>query len=468
MSQGSVSELLSKPKPWHMLSIKGREPFIRMQLWLNDPNSIEKLQTLKNERREANKRRRTHMEDGFTFKQYDNPLFNMPNNFNLTSSLSKNILGNQFASSNLSQQPAVKKARILFTEEQKEALKIAFAMDPYPSSTTAEFLAKELNLSIRTITNWFHNHRMRLKQINTSVGGDENPINFNIGRDNVSFDQTNFRKALAERLAALKLRPNNLKSSNSSSDSSANYGANASPQHFKYSSSMHSSLYYSTNSLSSPGSSSPYHDEEETGTLDLSMASHNPLNAESDKLDSVGRSSVQDDYDDGCQSNEEMDDDNQSDKEHTVTNHLSHRKMFGSSRRKPQHVMSSSSRRKAAQPQQWLDQHSENGYSDEDYTENKLSDDDLDKAKQLYEALDKNLELIKNNFLINNKKRPINDVKSDDDETNDVGNRTDNGADSDLENGAAAHKSFKQLKKSSSSVMSKISEDSSNLMQECA
>ena len=29
LSQGSVSELFSKPKPWHMLSIKGREPFIR-------------------------------------------------------------------------------------------------------------------------------------------------------------------------------------------------------------------------------------------------------------------------------------------------------------------------------------------------------------------------------------------------------------------------------------------------------
>ena len=53
LSQGSVSELLSKPKPWHMLSIKGREPFIRMQLWLNDPTSIEKLQQVQKEKREA-------------------------------------------------------------------------------------------------------------------------------------------------------------------------------------------------------------------------------------------------------------------------------------------------------------------------------------------------------------------------------------------------------------------------------
>ena len=58
LSQGSVSELLSKPKPWHMLSIKGREPFIRMQLWLADPLNVERLQHLKNERREANKRKR--------------------------------------------------------------------------------------------------------------------------------------------------------------------------------------------------------------------------------------------------------------------------------------------------------------------------------------------------------------------------------------------------------------------------
>lgn len=43
LSQGSVSELLSKPKPWHMLSIKGREPFIKMHLWLSDPQNVEQL-----------------------------------------------------------------------------------------------------------------------------------------------------------------------------------------------------------------------------------------------------------------------------------------------------------------------------------------------------------------------------------------------------------------------------------------
>ena len=43
LSQGSVSELLSKPKPWHTLSPKGREPFIKMAKWLEDPFNIATL-----------------------------------------------------------------------------------------------------------------------------------------------------------------------------------------------------------------------------------------------------------------------------------------------------------------------------------------------------------------------------------------------------------------------------------------
>jgi hypothetical protein len=49
LSQASVSELLSKPKPWHLLSPKGREPFIRMHMWLQDAENIDKLKVFKNE-----------------------------------------------------------------------------------------------------------------------------------------------------------------------------------------------------------------------------------------------------------------------------------------------------------------------------------------------------------------------------------------------------------------------------------
>jgi len=36
LSQGSVSDLLARPKPWPMLTTKGREPFVRMILFMKD------------------------------------------------------------------------------------------------------------------------------------------------------------------------------------------------------------------------------------------------------------------------------------------------------------------------------------------------------------------------------------------------------------------------------------------------
>ncbi|XP_035223009.1 homeobox protein cut-like isoform X2 [Stegodyphus dumicola] len=183
LSQGSVSELLSKPKPWHMLSIKGREPFIRMQLWLNDPTNVEKLQAIKTERREANKRRRNAIDTdgpspllpcGEQQQQFPlDPLFLYP--------------------------PSAKKPRILFSEEQKEALKLAYNLDPYPSTAVMEFLSSELGLSIRTITNWFHNHRMRLKQQNQEPDTPPYPT----PESTTSFDPIRFRLLLGQRLAEM-------------------------------------------------------------------------------------------------------------------------------------------------------------------------------------------------------------------------------------------------------------------------
>lgn len=43
LSQGSVSDLLARPKPWNMLTQKGREPFIRMQIFIEDPDAIKRL-----------------------------------------------------------------------------------------------------------------------------------------------------------------------------------------------------------------------------------------------------------------------------------------------------------------------------------------------------------------------------------------------------------------------------------------
>ena len=40
LSQGSVSDLLARPKPWHMLTQKGREPFIRMKIFMDDQAAV--------------------------------------------------------------------------------------------------------------------------------------------------------------------------------------------------------------------------------------------------------------------------------------------------------------------------------------------------------------------------------------------------------------------------------------------
>ncbi len=50
LSQGTVSEILSKPRPWQSLSVKGREPYIRMYTWYTDPGNVQKLLAWKRER----------------------------------------------------------------------------------------------------------------------------------------------------------------------------------------------------------------------------------------------------------------------------------------------------------------------------------------------------------------------------------------------------------------------------------
>ncbi|XP_078277722.1 homeobox protein cut-like 2 isoform X4 [Rhinoraja longicauda] len=46
LSQGSVSEILARPKPWHKLTVKGKEPFIKMKQFLSDEQNILALRTI--------------------------------------------------------------------------------------------------------------------------------------------------------------------------------------------------------------------------------------------------------------------------------------------------------------------------------------------------------------------------------------------------------------------------------------
>ena len=57
------------------------------------------------------------------------------------------------------QASAAKKARVTLTEDQREALNIAFFLDPQPGTQAVEYLAGELGIEVRSINNWFHNHR---------------------------------------------------------------------------------------------------------------------------------------------------------------------------------------------------------------------------------------------------------------------------------------------------------------------
>ncbi|XP_068172972.1 homeobox protein cut-like 1 isoform X3 [Antennarius striatus] len=146
LTQGSVSDLLARPKPWHKLSLKGREPFVRMQLWLQDPHSVEKLMDMKRlEKKAYMKRRLSSLSDGH--------------------SVDTSLVGTDYIQG--SQSPGhqhLKKPRVVLGPEEKEALKKAYQQKPYPSPKTIEELASQLNLKTSTVINWFHNYRSRIRR----------------------------------------------------------------------------------------------------------------------------------------------------------------------------------------------------------------------------------------------------------------------------------------------------------------
>ncbi|KAF1442451.1 Homeobox protein cut-like 1, partial [Spheniscus demersus] len=146
LTQGSVSDLLARPKPWHKLSLKGREPFVRMQLWLNDPNNVEKLMDMKRmEKKAYMKRRHSSVSDSQSCE-----------------SSSAGIDYSQGASPQPQHQ--LKKPRVVLAPEEKEALKRAYQQKPYPSPKTIEELATQLNLKTSTVINWFHNYRYEISR----------------------------------------------------------------------------------------------------------------------------------------------------------------------------------------------------------------------------------------------------------------------------------------------------------------
>ena len=112
------------------MSIKGREPYLRMFMWLNDVCRLEKLNEWKEEK---NLLKRTNAE--------------------MNGSL--NGSGGQNGGLNdLDHQKP--KRRFIFSEEQKDQLMKAFKYDPYPAVNQMESLATKLSLQTRTVINWFY------------------------------------------------------------------------------------------------------------------------------------------------------------------------------------------------------------------------------------------------------------------------------------------------------------------------
>ncbi|XP_064889541.1 homeobox protein cut-like 2 isoform X6 [Columba livia] len=159
LTQGSVSDLLSRPKPWHKLSLKGREPFVRMQLWLNDPHNVEKLRDMKKLEKKAYLKRRYGL-------------------MSAGSDSESPSTRSECASPGLQPQDLsllqIKKPRVVLAPEEKEALKKAYQLEPYPSQQTIELLSFQLNLKTNTVINWFHNYRSRMRREMLVEGTQDN------------------------------------------------------------------------------------------------------------------------------------------------------------------------------------------------------------------------------------------------------------------------------------------------------
>ncbi|KAK6746059.1 hypothetical protein RB195_012274 [Necator americanus] len=133
ISAGGCSELFLRPRRWSTLSVRGREPFEKMRAWLADKDAVQRL--LVKERIETG----------------------LPLEKNLVNGNGKRLSDPPY------EPPPRKVQRTIITEQQKEALRFVFQHEHHPSQKTVELLSLKLNLNIRTVNNWFHNHRTRQK-----------------------------------------------------------------------------------------------------------------------------------------------------------------------------------------------------------------------------------------------------------------------------------------------------------------
>ncbi|XP_013866511.1 cut-like homeobox 1b isoform X5 [Austrofundulus limnaeus] len=142
--EGILSDSLSRHKPWNKLNQRSREPYLRMQPWVNgDQGQNAHVQQTQNQA--YMKRRLSSLSDGH--------------------SVEGALVGSDYMQGSQSPgQQQLKKPRVVLGPEEKEALKKAYQQKPYPSPKTIEELASQLNLKTSTVINWFHNYRSRIRR----------------------------------------------------------------------------------------------------------------------------------------------------------------------------------------------------------------------------------------------------------------------------------------------------------------
>uniref|UniRef100_A0AC35GR00 DNA-binding protein SATB n=1 Tax=Panagrolaimus sp. PS1159 TaxID=55785 RepID=A0AC35GR00_9BILA len=233
LSQGSVSDLLARPKGWNMLTHKGREPFIRMKLFLDECQSFQpcddemsdeqgnisdeherspeiqvlqiknsdKMLPIKAEPEsevgseyEALKLNATQLKllgkGGIDTSSLNQSSLSALENVTVGQLLKKALPFNDSPSYTTSPVSSKRKStspdddspipakrtprfqRTVITDKQKEALYFIYQYEPRPSTGVIEQIAQRLGLSSRTVTNWFHNHRTRQKAKETKMAKD--------------------------------------------------------------------------------------------------------------------------------------------------------------------------------------------------------------------------------------------------------------------------------------------------------
>lgn len=161
-TQGTLSDLLRKPKPWAELK-NGRTPYRRMKAWLEQPIELRlaaaehwKAQPPRTPRSQTPKGPRKpkllRLEDELMDAEKETseeffPGLHSPPRFDLT-----------FDSSG---EPSAKRRRLVFSEAQKIGLFAAFKEQPHPSKQAMQNISERLGLQLSTVHNFFMNARRR-------------------------------------------------------------------------------------------------------------------------------------------------------------------------------------------------------------------------------------------------------------------------------------------------------------------